>query len=73
MADILLHDDVTPGEAAQKGEWSDLIAGAVWGRSLLQLLAEAGFVEGRIHGWTSYHTSSCTEAALVARRRRQSS
>lgn len=23
MADILLHDDVTPGEVAQKGEWSD--------------------------------------------------
>ena len=25
------------------------------------MLAEAGFVEGRIHGWTGYHTSSCTE------------
>ena len=23
MADILLHDDVTPEEVAQKGEWSD--------------------------------------------------
>lgn len=23
MADILLHEDVTPGEVAQKGEWSD--------------------------------------------------
>ena len=36
----------------------------MWGRSLLQMLAEAGFVEGRIHGWTGYHTSSCTEGAL---------
>jgi hypothetical protein len=23
MADILLHDDVTPQEVASKGEWSD--------------------------------------------------
>ena len=23
MADILLHDDVTPEEVAHKGEWSD--------------------------------------------------
>jgi hypothetical protein len=37
----------------------------VWGRSLLQLLAEAGFVEGHIHGWTGYHTSPCTEGALI--------
>jgi hypothetical protein len=37
----------------------------VWGRSLLQLLAEAGFVGGRIHGWTGYRTSSCTEGALA--------
>jgi hypothetical protein len=41
----------------------------VWGRSLLQLLGEAGFVEGRIHGWTGYHTSSCTEGALVSARK----
>jgi hypothetical protein len=41
----------------------------VWGRSLLQLLAEAGFGEVRIHGWTGYHTSSCTEGALVAARK----
>jgi hypothetical protein len=25
----------------------------------------AGFVEGRTHGWTAYHTSSCTEGALI--------
>ncbi len=37
----------------------------MWGRSLLQLLAEAGFVESRIHGWTGYHTSSCTEGASI--------
>jgi hypothetical protein len=41
----------------------------VWGRSLLQLLAEAGFAEGRIHGWTGYHTSSCTEGALIMGRK----
>jgi hypothetical protein len=29
------------------------------------MLAEAGFVEGRIHGWTGYHTSSCTEGTLI--------
>jgi hypothetical protein len=33
------------------------------------MLAEAGFVEGRIHGWTGYHTSPCTEGALVTARR----
>jgi SAM-dependent methyltransferase len=69
LADILLHDDVTPEEVAQKGAWSDWITGAVWGRSLLQLLAEAGFDEGRIHGWTGYHTSSCTEGALITARK----
>jgi hypothetical protein len=41
----------------------------VWGRSLLQMLAEAGFVEGRIHGWTDYRTSSCTEGALITARK----
>jgi hypothetical protein len=30
MADILLHDDVTPEEVAHKGEWSDGIAGAAF-------------------------------------------
>jgi hypothetical protein len=29
------------------------------------MLAEAGFVEGRLHGWTGYRTSSQTEGALV--------
>jgi hypothetical protein len=29
------------------------------------MLAEAGFVEGHIHGWTGYRTSSCTEGALI--------
>jgi hypothetical protein len=31
----------------------------------LPLPAEAGFVEGRTHGWTGYHTSSFTEGALI--------
>jgi hypothetical protein len=29
------------------------------------MLAEAGFVEGHIRGWTGYHTSPCTEGALI--------
>lgn len=29
------------------------------------MLTEAGFVGAKIHGWTGYHTSSCTEGALV--------
>jgi hypothetical protein len=33
------------------------------------MLAEAGFVEGRIHGWTGYHTSSCTEEAFISARK----
>jgi hypothetical protein len=31
--------------------------------------AEAGFVEGLIHGWTGYYTSPCTEGALVTARK----
>src|SRR5262249_382457 len=37
--------------------------------SLLQMLAESGFVGGRIHGWTGYHTSSCTEGASITARK----
>jgi hypothetical protein len=33
------------------------------------MLAEAGFVEARTHGWTGYRTSSCTEGALVTARK----
>jgi hypothetical protein len=33
------------------------------------MLAEAGFVESHIHGWTGYRTSSCTEGALVTARK----
>jgi len=29
------------------------------------MLTEAGFVEGGIHGWTGYRTSSCTQGALI--------
>jgi hypothetical protein len=29
------------------------------------MLAEAGFACAKIHGWTGYHTSPCTEGALV--------
>jgi hypothetical protein len=33
------------------------------------MLAQAGFVEARIQGWTGYRTSSCTEGALVSARK----
>lgn len=66
MADVLLHDDITPEEVAQKGEWSNCIAGAIWERALVQMLTDAGFVNMRFHGWTGYRTSACTEGALVS-------
>ena len=66
MADILLEPHVTPAEVASKGSWSDWIAGALWERSLLEMLARAGFAEARVHRWTGYRTSSCTEGALVS-------
>lgn len=37
----------------------------MWGRSLLTMLAEAGFVEARLLGWTGYRTSAYTQGALV--------
>jgi hypothetical protein len=33
------------------------------------MMAEAGFVEARTHGWTGYRTSSYTEGALVTARK----
>jgi hypothetical protein len=33
------------------------------------MLAEAGFVDAKIHGWTGYSTSSSTEGALVTARK----
>jgi hypothetical protein len=38
-------------------------------RSLLKMLADAGFVESRVHGWTGYRTSSSTQGALVSARK----
>jgi len=38
----------------------------VWERSLLEMLVEAGFVDGMFHAWTGYRTSSCTQGALVS-------
>jgi hypothetical protein len=29
------------------------------------MLTEAGFVDARIHSWTGYRTSSCTQGALI--------
>ena len=34
-------------------------------RSLLGMLADAGFVETKFHGWTGYHTSPFTEGAMI--------
>jgi protein-L-isoaspartate O-methyltransferase len=68
MAATLPHDDVRPEEVAHEGEWSDGIAGAVRGRSLLRMLAGAGFVEARTHGRTGCDTPSRTEGALVSAR-----
>ena len=36
------------------------------------MLVEAGFVEAKVHGWTGYRTSSCTQGALVSARKPQS-
>jgi hypothetical protein len=33
------------------------------------MLAKAGFIEARIHGWTGYRTSSCTEGSLITARK----
>jgi hypothetical protein len=33
------------------------------------MLAEVGFVEGHVHGWTGYRTSSYTEGALITTRK----
>jgi hypothetical protein len=33
------------------------------------MLAEAGFVETRFHGWTGNRTSPCTEGALITDRK----
>lgn len=65
MADILLEEHVTREDVAGKGTWSDRVAGAIWERSLLEMLAEAGFVSPRFHGWTGYRTSAFTQGALV--------
>ncbi len=55
----MTRPDPPPGE----------LAGAVWERSLLGMLEEAGFVGAMVHGWTGYRTSSCTQGALISARR----
>ena len=39
------------------------------GRSLLQMLAQAGFADAAFHGWTGYVTSSRTQGGLVTARK----
>jgi len=41
----------------------------VWERSLLEMLDQIGFVDGKVQGWTGYRTSSCTQGALVSARK----
>ena len=66
MADIFLEEHVTPEQLAGMGTWSDGVAGAIWERSLHEMLRAAGFVNIGFHGWTGYQTSSCTQGALVS-------
>jgi len=33
------------------------------------MLADAGFVDAKVHGWTGYRTSSCTQGALITARK----
>lgn len=39
------------------------------GRSLLHMLAEAGFAAATFYGWTGYVTSSRTQGGLVTARK----
>ncbi len=45
------------------------MAGAVWERSFLQMLADAGFVNVRFQGWTGLRTSSLTQGAHLTARK----
>jgi hypothetical protein len=45
------------------------VAGAVWGRSFLQMLADAGFADARFLGWTGFRTSSLTQGAHLTARK----
>jgi len=45
------------------------VSGAIWERSLREILEAAGFTDVVFHGWTGYRTSSCTQGALVSARR----
>ena len=66
--------DIQPGmverlkERARRAQVSNLTA--IVGDATQPMVAEADFVEDRIHGWTGYHTSPCTEGALITARRR---
>jgi hypothetical protein len=33
------------------------------------MLVEAGFAGAMFHGWTGYHTSSCTQGGLITARK----
>jgi hypothetical protein len=42
------------------------VSGAVWERSLREMLTAAGFERVQFHGWTGYRTSACTQGGLVS-------
>ncbi len=60
-----LGDRVLPDGPHPQGDGP----GAVWGRSLLQMLTEAGFREAKFHGWTGYRTSPSTQGGLITARK----
>ncbi len=45
------------------------MSGAIWERSLREMLAEVGFVDVVFHGWTGYRTSRYTQGALLSARK----
>ncbi|MCU0703848.1 MAG: hypothetical protein MUF18_07705 [Fimbriiglobus sp.] len=45
------------------------MSGAVWERSLREMLTAAGFGAVHFHGWTGYRTSGCTQGGLVSARK----
>jgi hypothetical protein len=60
---------VGPGGFVIESDGPSERAGAVWERSLFQMLSEAGFVEPTFHGCTGYFTSPYTQGGLITARK----
>jgi len=41
------------------------VSGAIWERSLREILVAVGFADVRFHGWSGYRTSGYTQGGLV--------